>query len=41
MVEVVLNFFMQLLDLFKQFMALFTPDDNAGGTENEEEENEI
>lgn len=34
MVEVVLNFFMQLLDLFKQLMALFTP-----AEDNKEEEN--
>lgn len=41
MVEVVLNFFMQLMDLFKQLMALFTPADNNGGAENEKEENEV
>jgi len=39
MVEVVLNFFMQLLDLFKQFMALFTPSEDNGAEDNEEAEN--
>lgn len=39
MVEVVLNFFMQLLDLFKQFMALFAPSEDNGAEDNEEAEN--